>query len=419
MIKSQTLGLRVSELRSERDQLADKTDILTDVEIDRLDHLRRELRSVEAQQRAAVAAEDVAAEDLPAGEPPTSEQRELRELRSEVSIGRYMLSAADSTPLIGAERDYNQALGVADRPGQFPLSLLAPEREFRTETDIDPNVNSQTWLDRLMAASAATYLGVTMRNVPAGVASFPIMVTGAGASQEARDEAKAASAWTFSAAEAVPKRQSTALNFTIEDAARIGGELEAALLRDMRNAMVEDMDRTIFLGDSTPAQTDADIAGLQGLTGVVTGSITQSNKVSGNGVGAAFAGLVDGVHALQPSDLNVVTSVAAGQLWWSTKSASGNAADQSIAQYLNALGVTFRVRAGIEDSDTANADRAAIIGRSRGIEGAAVAAVWENATLVRDVYTDARSGGVRLTMHTLWDFVVPRPSNFATLGFVT
>ena len=419
MIESQKLGLRVSELRSERDALAEKTDILSDVEIDRLDHLRRELRSVEAQHRAAIAAEDVPVEDMPAGEPPTSEQRELRELRSAVNIGRYMLSAADSTPLIGAERDYNQALGVGYRPGEFPLSLLAPGRELRTETDIDPNVNSQTWLDRLMADSAATYLGVTMRNVPAGVAAFPITATGAGASQEARDEAKAASTWTVSLLEATPKRQSTALNFTIEDAARIGGELEAALLRDMRNAMVEDMDRSIFLGDSTPAQTDADIAGLQGLTGVVTGSITQTNKATGVGVGAAFAGLVDGIHALQPSDLNIVTSVAAGQLWWSTKSASGNAADQSIAQYLNAMGMMFRVRAGIEDSDTANADRAAIVGRSRGIEGAAVAAVWENAMMIRDNVTGARSGQIRLTMHTLWDFVVPRPTNFATIGFVT
>ena len=54
-----------------------------------------------------------------------------------------------------------------------------------------------------------------------------------------------------------------------------------------------------------------------------------------------------------------------------------------------------------------------------GQEGAAVAAVWEAGTLIRDPYSDAAKGEVALSISYLWDFSVPRPSNFKRLKFVS
>ena len=67
---------------------------------------------------------------------------------------------------------------------------------------------------------------------------------------------------------------------------------------------------------------------------------------------------------------------------------------------------------------TAAGDFGAFIGRARGIVGAAVAAVWNSAAMIRDPYTKANTGEVALTLTTLWGFDLPRASNFARLKFV-
>ena len=55
----------------------------------------------------------------------------------------------------------------------------------------------------------------------------------------------------------------------------------------------------------------------------------------------------------------------------------------------------------------------------RGIEGAAIAAVWDAGQLIRDPYTNAKTGEVELTLNYLWNFKVVRTHNFKRLKFVT
>ena len=147
------------------------------------------------------------------------------------------------------------------------------------------------------------------------------------------------------------------------------------------------VDKVVFLGDSTASPNDGDILGLVGLTGIET-TITQAKTITAPGVLEAFAAQLDGKYATGLADLRVVLAVGAARLWTSTvpNAATGNNA--SIAQTLNGNGITWQIREGIE-TNTANGDFLAFIGRARGIEGAAVAAVWENGSLIRDPYTDA------------------------------
>ena len=57
------------------------------------------------------------------------------------------------------------------------------------------------------------------------------------------------------------------------------------------------------------------------------------------------------------------------------------------------------MRGEIEDN-TANNDFGAFMGLARGIEGAAIAAVWDAGQLIRDPYTNAKTGEVELTLTT-------------------
>lgn len=56
----------------------------------------------------------------------------------------------------------------------------------------------------------------------------------------------------------------------------------------------------------------------------------------------------------------------------------------------------WRVRGEIDDA-TADGDYGAFIAGQRGIEGVAVAPVWESAMMVRDPYSGAAKGEIAVT----------------------
>ncbi len=340
-----------------------------------------------------------------------AEARELRELAGRVEVRRYIGAAFEARSVEGAEGEYNQALGM-DRTA-FPLRLLAPEP--RATTDTDSGVMQQTWLDRLFADSAAMRLGITMPSVAAGKASYPVTTAGASAAQRGRGEAASDASWTVGVTELQPTRNTVRAVFSVEDAARLRG-LEDALRRDLRMALVEGIDRAIFVGDSGANENRADITGLTTATDVVERTITQAEKVNGPGVLEAFLAYVDGTHAAMAGDLRLVLTTGSYVLW--EQSIHNDTADnQTLAGFLRAAGLSWSVRGGIE-ADTAAGDFAGFVGRARGIAGAGVAPVWEGGRLIRDPYSGAAKGEVALTLQTLWAFGLPRPTNFGRVKFV-
>ncbi len=209
-------------------------------------------------------------------------------------------------------------------------------------------------------------------------------------------------------------RRSLHFVYSIEDAARLPG-LSDAIMRDMRMAMVEDVDRAVFLGDDGATGTDADITGLN--TAAITElEITQADKVKGPETLEEFANLIDGQYAASAADLQVVSSEGANILWLTTLVNSA-ASNETLAEFLRRNGITWTVRGDIEVNSAAD-DFGAFIGLARGIDGAAQAPVWQNANMITDPYTGADKGEVQLTLSYLWNFIIPRTDNFRRLKFV-
>ena len=410
---------RLRELRArqstERQTMAELSlaDELSDEQRSQLDTIEQGTPDLERQLRAATVAVDAEQDGERRAVSPEddAEARELRELRERVGMGEYVAAACEQRSAEGAAKEFNQALGIAGN--RFPLSLLAPPEE-RAVTGVDTVTTPTRWLDRLFADTAAMNVGVTMDTVPAGVSSHPVTATGASAAARGKTEDATDAAWTVSVVEMKPKRNAVRLVFSIEDTARIPG-LEAALTRDLRMAMVEGVDRSIFIGDAGATGTDADIVGLTTAAGLTAVEITQTNKVKPAETLAAFTSLIDGIHANSLSDLRVVSSVGAWRLWAETI-ANSAAENQTVAAFLREAGLSWMAR-GLIETDTAADDFAAFIGRAKGIEGAAVAAVWEAGELIRDPYSSAAGGEIALTLCYLWDFQVVRASNFARVTF--
>ncbi len=415
---------KLKELRErksrERQRMAELglVDSLTDEMRSELDTIEQGTPDLERQLRAAqIAVEQEEAEQREAGanarQPEgDAEDRERAELRRKVRLGGYVAAAVEQRSADGAELEYNQSLGIAGN--RFPLELLAPPVEHRATTDTDTTTMPRRWLDRLFAGTAAERVGVTMESVPAGVASFPVTTAGASAAQCGRGEAAADAAWTVGVSELKPTRNATRLLFSIEDAARIPG-LESALTRDLRMALVEGVDRAVFLGDAGANENGADITGLSTAAGLPETTISQANKVKAAETLAAFTSHVDGIHAAGLADFRMVAAIGAWRLWEETI-ANAPAENQTVAAFMRKAGLTWTARGEIESATEAG-DFAAFIGRGRGIEGAGVMAMWEAGELIRDPYSGAAKGEVALTLCYLWNFGLPRASNFARVKF--
>ena len=409
MTLAQTIQLKRSSCRQRLNELLG-VETRSAEEQTEMETLTAEVTKREPELRAALAAEPDPQEVVTATGDP--EQREVVELRSKSSVTSYVKAAVEMRSVDGAEAEFNAALKMG--ADQFPLALLAPEERQATATDV--STNQQTWLDRLFNSTAAQQLGVTFSSVGPGVASFPVTTAGATAAQLDKSGAATAAAWTVGVSELKPKRNAVHAIFSIEDVQRIGPGLEAALQRDLSAALVEGIDRTIFKGDASPTAAAADIVGFQ-TAAIFEFTLTQANKIKGAQVLAALAAYIDGKHAVSPSDIRIVASVGTNVLWMTTLQAAA-VDNMTVAQFLRASGISWTTRGNI-DTATSNGDFGAYLGLAQGVAGAAQAAVWESASMIRDPYSGATKGEVGVVLNTLWDFAIPRPANFKRLKYVT
>ena len=407
--------LKQSELKVKLTELLD-TPVETRAEsfAEELGKLTTEVKSVEAEVQAALLAQPEVTEKRSEEKlTETSEERELLELRSEVDFGKYIAAAlAGGGVRDGAEAEYNQHLGIAQN--YFPMEMLAPV-ETRAARDGDAMASQGSWLDRVMAMTASERLGVSFRTVAPGVAAFPYTSAGGSPVQRGRTQAVGESTYTVNVQEMKPTRAAVNGKYSIEDELRLPG-IADAIERDMRMAMAEDIDRTIFTGDSGANENSADIVGFTTYAGISEPQLTQANKVKADETLKVFLTQLDGIYAASLADMRIVSSKGANALWYSTIHAAA-VDNQTIAQFLMASGLTWTMRGHIEDN-TSNGDFGAFVGMGRGIEGAAIAAVWDAGQLIRDPYSGAKTGEVELTLNYLWNFKVVRTANFKRLKFV-
>ena len=410
MTPVQKWTLKLSEARG---KLADALDA------DEQDHeaiqaLTREVRHADEALTAAT----LLAPETP--EPVITETRQydskLAELRASVDLEKHVKAALAGTIAQGGpEGEYNTELKI--EAGWFPLDLLTRNLEERAARDGDGAASQATWLDYLFAGSAADRVGVSFRPVASGTHTVPTFSAAPSGVQRARGEAVAEGTYTLAVSEMKPKRSAVYGIYSVEDESRLGG-MSDAMVRAMSGGIASAVDLAIFKGDSGASGTDADIAGFQtALAAAQEVTITQANKILAAGTLAGFMGMVDGRYAAAMGDLQAVLSVGANTLWGSTVPNSANGNQRTIAAILMENGLAWTTRDGI-DTNTANGDFGAYIGLAQGIDGAAVASVWNQGRLVRDEFSGKAKGEIELTLDYQWDFAVVRGENFRRLKFV-
>ena len=406
----QKLQVKVEERRRELGKLLDvDTEERSSDFTDKLGAAKKAIEDAQTEVAAAALAEPDP--DVEETRTATPEGAEIRELRNTASFGQYLVASGARRGVVGAEAEFNSALGIGEL--DFPMEMLAPP-EVRAAIDGDGKANQGSWLDMLFAEAAAMKLGVSFRSVAPGLANYPVTNSGPVGQQRQRAEAASAVTLGVSVAELKPTRMATHLVYSIEDAARLPG-LADAIRRQMAEALVDGIDKAVFLGASAGG-TEADIAGFTTAT-IAETTLTQAHKILGVETLKAFIKYIDGVHASGPIDIRIVASQGANELWMTTIF-KDTVSNQTVAQFLRESGISWTVRGGVETA-TSNGDFGAFMGLSRGIDGAAVLPMWENGTLVTDPYSGADKGEIGLTMNTLWNFAIPRGANYKRLKFVS
>ena len=416
MRKSQELNIKMSETRSKLNAAIEKRNETGEM----TDELRGEMRSattaledLEIEYRACLQTEETEDREA-ASDEPDAEKREFQRIEERSDFGNYVQAALENRAVEGAERELNDALEIG--ANKFPLSMLVKgDVEERAKIDGDTTTKPNRWIDRLFDVSAASALGISFPSVPAGEQSYPVVTGGGAGVQRGRTEATTDGTFAFSVTELKPTRQALSMTYSIEDNARVPG-LADAISRDMRAALVESIDKAVFLGDDGSNENSADIVGLN-TASIGESELTQTNKVKGEKILEMFGELVDGKYAMSTSDMRVVASVGSYRLWLSAI-ANSAAENQTLDQFLRASGLSWTTKGGI-DTATTNGKFGAFVGLGRGINGAGVAPVWMGAELINDKYTGAKKGEVTLTLSYLWNFGLPRTDNFKRVKYIT
>ena len=410
MNQVQKKQLELEVRRKELAQLLDNEERAEDFQ-DKLGTAKKLIADAQAEVAAAALAEPDP-EVKEEARVSTPEGAEVAELRQRAQFSQYVIASGARRGVVGAEAELNAAMGIGEL--DFPMDMLTTA-EARAAIDGDGQSNQGSWLDMLFADAAAMKVGVSFRSVGSGIANYPVTTSGPIGVQRQRSEAVSSVALGVTVHELKPTRMATHLVYSIEDVARLPG-LADAIRREMADALVDGIDKAVFLG-ATAGGTEADVKGLFNATGIGEPTLTQSNKIKGPNTLEAFINQIDGKYASGPGDIRVVAAQGANKLWSSTIVAA-TVSNQTIAGFLRENGITWSVRGDIE-SASSNGDFGAFMGLGRGIDGAAILAMWENGSLITDPYTSAAKGEIALTMNTLWNFNVVRTANFKRLKFVS
>ena len=419
MTKSQKLSIRLSEIRQRLNEVAGlEGDALTDEIRAESDRLTAEYRDKETQHRAAIVAEG---EEQRAAEGEhgngDGEPAEVRALLSRVNIGDYLIPAKAGIGLTGPAAELNAAfkVGTAGQSGgilipwrmlETPELRAAPAvrrdpegRAFTTTGALDGPMMQRPILQRLFGMDIMGALGVRIDTVPAGMTEWPLLTGGVAPTMKAEGTAAdAAVAATFSTETLKPKRLTGKYEFTHEQAAQVA-DIEAALRRDLGDAVRAKMSDLILNGDESTNAHEPD--------GFLT-KISAPTEPTAEATYADYAGVhataVDGIHASMEGEVSSVIGVASYQHAATVYQAGSG---ESGSEALNRRGRSCMASSFIPAAQS-NVQNGNILhaggpnGGGASLRGDSIAAMWPTLEVIRDIYSQA-SVGVVLTWVSLWD----------------
>ena len=425
MTKSQRLTLQVSEARQHLNGLIEARNKLPadkdpDAEsIRRMDERTRRVQALETEFRASVVIE-AGEEEHRNQESPDGEEVERRRLLSRSSVIPLIAEATDGRHVDGAEAECRAAVLGDDGGGNLmPIDLLLTDDvETRSQTEYRADAvtpvaaaaladgSQSSVLERIFTRSVAARLGVSMPSVAVGATVYPIMTSGTTASMATDGTHVDAGAGIFSGFTLEPVRLSAGYLFNARQTLQLKN-FEAILRRDLAAVLSDAMDDQVVNGNGTAPNVSGFLNELPAVTRPAAAD-TFASYIS------KFTGAVDGLNAFTLADLRSVMGAASYSHMYAVYRGDNSdlPAYEAVAGRVGGLSVSSRIPAPTDSGGEANTQRNVLAmtsfpGRN------AVAPIWRGLELIRDPYTSAGKGQVRLTAAMFWSFKILREAGWS------
>lgn len=410
MLDSVKIARRQSEIRQALAELVGK-ETPSDDETRSMASLDAEYRTNETRYRAALTAEDT--ERRAAGEElDTRSGGEWAELVAGFEVRQVVAALEEGRALSGRTAEV-----VAEMRGHggyrgIPVPLAALEQRdlvagTTTSADVPKPVTLRPLIDRIFPASVASRLGGEVINITSGAVAIPVATAGAVAGWAPTEGANVPGPQAFDFAERMLEPDHTLgvhMRITRKALKQAGEGLEAAIRRDMNAAVQTELDRAILMGTGANGQP----------LGIITGAATYGIAETAIGSAATWAAFraaavafMDGNLVKSPGDIRMAFDPA---IWADLDDAL--IAGTAVSQWDR---LTKHVPPGqIALAPTLPTGTAVLTTNAGGVAPFYVG-IWGGLDVIRDPYSDAQSGTLRLTALMTADVTVARGSQLAIL----
>lgn len=407
MLESLKITRRQSEIRQNLAELAGKTNPTED-ETRSMEALDKEYRTNETRYRASLIAEDDERREAGA-ELETRSGKEWADMATRFEVRQVALALDEGRNLDGATAEMVQELRSKGGFQGIPVPLEALEtRAGETIASGVPNPReTMPIIERIFAASSAARMGTRMINIGVGEVEYPVATGGAQpgwAGTETGDVPGPQAYATVDRPLTPDHTLGVGMKITRKALKQSGAGLEQAVRRDMAAAILQESDRAIFLGSGASGEP----------LGVITGAATygiNSTAIDAAASYAAFrAAAVRFMTANAANSLDAINLLLRPEVFDAMDDdlLTGTAVsewDRLVAKIGNVVLTTngLTAPAGGPPLETTALLSTATNGVSPIFVG-----MWGAVDMIRDPYTDAKSGQLRLTGLVTMDVTVAR-----------
>ncbi|WP_022684593.1 phage major capsid protein [Sphingobium bisphenolivorans] len=407
MLESTKITRRQSEIRQALAALVGKASPTED-ETRSMETLDAEYRTNETRYRAALVAEDGERREAGA-ELETRSDREFAELVAGFEMRQVVLALDEGRALSGRTAEVVQELRSAGGYRGVPVPLMALEvRAGETVASGTPDpIVTRPIIDRLFPASVAAQMGAQLITVGSGAVEWPVTTSAVTAGWANGETANVAGPTTYATTDKALKPEQHLgihMRITRKSLLQSGDALEQAIRRDMNGTMAAELDKAIFLGTGSSGQP------LGVIPGVATYGIASTDAADLASWGALRAAVVRFMTANAATGPGAVKALVRPELWDAMddiEAFTGTGITEWDRFVKNIPAPVMTTNALAAPSGTP-AETQVLLSTSAGGVAPIFVGLWGAVDLIRDPFTDAQSGGLRLTALTTADVTVAR-----------
>lgn len=422
MLASVKISRRQSEIRQQLAGLV-ANDNASDDERRSIEALDKEYRDNEIRYRGALIAEDQERREAGA-ELETRGEREWANLVGRFEVRQVALALDEGRALDGATAEIVQEMRSKGGYRGIPVPWAALETrvgETVASGVPDPKFTAPI-IDRIFAESVAGRMGARVININSGLQEYPVTTSSVSAGWQATETGAVAGPTVYATTDrplAPDHTLGIQMKITRKSLKQSGDALEAAVRRDMQGCITEAVDRAVFTGSGASGEP----TGLIALAASVGITETDVSAVASYSIfKSAARRMMDANAAMQLNSLRwlirpLTYSILDGTVLTGTSDAEWDRLVRRFGEAAFTISDNALPASLAEDATNKGKHTVVATAVTGGVSPIFVG-LWGGVDLIRDSYSDAASGGLRLTALATMDVTISRAAQIEILNNV-